>query len=75
MTDRELRREVRDLFRFGFAATAEDVADALGIDIERAADLIHASGRPLSAVKPPPEPGVSDGGDSHPPARARQQPG
>lgn len=45
MTDAEFEREVRDLFRFGFAATAEEVADALGIDAELAARLVGRVGR------------------------------
>lgn len=42
----ELRTEVRDLFRFQFAATPADVADALGIAEDRAAALCAELGTP-----------------------------
>ena len=56
MTDDELEAEVRDLLRFRFAATAEDVADALGIDVELAARV----GRTAPATDSPLLPGAHE---------------
>jgi len=39
MTDDELKREVRDLVRFRFAATPEEAAEALGLDVNRLLSL------------------------------------
>ena len=39
MTNDELRGEVHDLFRYRFAETPQEVADALGIGVEPAAAI------------------------------------
>lgn len=41
MTDDQLLSEVLDLLRFRFAATPAEVAEALGIEIGRAVDLLN----------------------------------
>lgn len=46
MTDDEQRQEARDLIRF-FGATVEEIAEALGIDVELAAVLAAEVG-PIS---------------------------